>query len=289
MSHQFPLLKPLVLVAAVIAISGASGCVNSPAARSPAARPPASQTAQVASAAPLSYEEYGTLLRSYVDAEGLVDYSALQNNAQPLKDFVTQLGEVSPSRYESWSEPDQIAFLINAYNAITLQSIISQQPLKGSIKDIFGVWNFNKHAVMGKSITLDTIEHGILRKDFQEPRIHAALVCAAMSCPPLRQEPYIGEKLNAQLEDQVHQWLASPHGLKIDRAQNQVAISAIFKWFGEDWQAQYSTSDQFTGSDKERAALNFISSYVSSDDQTYLSQGDYQLSYLDYDWSLNRQ
>ncbi len=285
MSNRSPLLKPLVLVAAVIAVSGAlSGCVNSS-----SAPPESSQTAEVASTAPLSYEEYGTVLRSYVNADGLVNYSALQTNAQPLKDFVAQLGEVSPSRYESWSEPDQIAFLINVYNAITLQSIINQQPLKGSIKDIFGVWNFNKHSVMGKSITLDTIEHGILRKDFQEPRIHAALVCAAMSCPPLRQEPYIGEKLNAQLAGQVRQWIASPHGLKIDRAQNQVAISAIFKWFGEDWQAKYNSSDKFTGSDKERAALNFISGYVSQDDQAYLSKGDYKLSYLDYDWSLNRQ
>ena len=278
------MLKPLVLVAAVIAVSGAmSGCVNS------SLTPPESQTAQVASTAPLSYEDYGMVLRSYVNADGLVNYTALQTNAQPLTDFVTKLGAVSPSSYESWSNPDQIAFLINAYNAITLQSIISQQPLKGSIKDIFGVWNFNKHSVMGKSITLDTIEHGILRKDFQEPRIHAALVCAAISCPTLRQEPYIGEKLDAQLEDQVRQWLASPHGLKIDRAQNQVAISAIFKWFGEDWQAKYNSSDKFTGSDKERAALNFISGYVSQDDQAYLSKGDYKLSYLDYDWSLNRQ
>ena len=250
------MLKPLVLVAAVIAVSGAmSGCVNS------SLTPPESQTAQVASTAPLSYEDYGMVLRSYVNADGLVNYTALQTNAQPLTDFVTKLGAVSPSSYESWSNPDQIAFLINAYNAITLQSIISQQPLKGSIKDIFGVWNFNKHSVMGKSITLDTIEHGILRKDFQEPRIHAALVCAAISCPTLRQEPYIGEKLDAQLEDQVRQWLASPHGLKIDRAQNQVAISAIFKWFGEDWQAKYNSSDKFTGSGKERAALNFISGY----------------------------
>jgi Protein of unknown function, DUF547 len=282
------MLKTLLVAAAVAfssVLSGAlSGCTDTPLVQ------PESQTTQVAvSTVPPSYENYGMVLRSYVSADGLVNYAALQNHSQPLIDFVTQLGEVAPSSYENWSEPDKIAFLINAYNAITLQSIISQTPLKDSIKNIFGVWNFNKHSVLGKSITLDTIEHSMLRKDFQEPRIHAALVCAAISCPPLRQEPYSGEKLEAQLDDQVRQWLSSPHGLKIDRAQNQVAISSIFKWFGEDWQAKYSADGKFTGSDKERAALNFIASYLSQDDQSYLAQGNYKLSYLDYDWSLNRQ
>ena len=142
---------------------------------------------------------------------------------------------------------------------------------------------------MGQSVTLDTIEHEILRKEFQEPRIHAALVCAAISCPTLRQEPYTGDSLNQQLDDQVRKWLSSAHGLKIDRAQNQVSISSIFDWFGEDWQAQYAAEETFAGSPKERAALNFISNYVSSEDKEYLVQGNYKLDYLTYDWSLNRQ
>jgi len=250
-----------------------------------------SQTAQVtvASSAPLSYESYGTVLRTYVNADGLVDYSALQANPQALKDFIAQLGAVSPDTYAAWSENEKIAFLINAYNAITLESIINQTPLKGSIKDIFGVWNFNKHTVMGRSLTLDNIEHDILRKDFQEPRIHAALVCAAISCPPLRREPYTGENLDKQLDEQVRKWLASSRGLQIDRTQNRVAISSIFDWFGEDWQAQYGIKGKFTGSTKERSALNFISNYVNPEDKKYLEQGNYKLEYLNYDWSLNRQ
>ena len=124
MSNRLAMLKPLVLVAAVIAVSGAmSGCVNS------SLTPPESQTAQVASTAPLSYEDYGMVLRSYVNADGLVNYTALQTNAQPLTDFVTKLGAVSPSSYESWSKPDQIAFLINAYNAISQdQSLLTMTP-----------------------------------------------------------------------------------------------------------------------------------------------------------------
>lgn len=268
------------------AIAVLAGCVSLP----PSAQNE-SQTGQVStvSSTPLSYDDYETVLRTYVNADGLVDYPALQANSQVLKDFVVQLGAVSPDAYAAWSEDDKIAFLINAYNAITLESIINQNPLKESIKDIFGVWNFNKHTVMGRSLTLDNIEHDILRKDFQEPRIHAALVCAAISCPPLRQEPYTGENLDAQLADQVNIWLSSPIGLQIDRTQNTVAISSIFDWFGQDWQPQYAIEGKFAGSEKERAALNFISNYVSPEDKEYLEQGNYRLNYLNYDWSLNRQ
>jgi Protein of unknown function, DUF547 len=279
------MLKPkLFLLIGAIAVL--AGCASAP----PLAQNQ-SQTTQVtvASSASLSYEGYGTVLRTYVNADGLVDYPALQANPQVLKDFIAQLGAVSSDTYAAWNENEKIAFLINAYNAITLESIINQNPLKGSIKDIFGVWNFNKHTVMGRSLTLDNIEHDILRKDFQEPRIHAALVCAAISCPVLRQEPYTGENLDEQLDDQVRKWLSGPHGLQIDRTQNRVAISSIFDWFGEDWQAQYAIEGTFTGNAKERSALNFISNYVNPENKEYLEQGNYQLSYLNYDWSLNRQ
>jgi hypothetical protein len=268
----------------IAAIALLSSCANNP---------PLAQTnnppKQMAAAAPLSYESYGTILRTYVNDKGLVDYPALQANQQPLKDFVKQLGATSPSTYAAWGEPEKIAFLINAYNAITLESIIDQKPLKKSIKDIFGVWKINQHTVLGESKTLDDIEHQMLRKQFQEPRIHSALVCAAVSCPTLRQEPYIGEKLDAQLNDQAKKWLSSSYGLQIDRTQNRVSVSSIFDWFGDDWQKQYGVEGKFTGNAKARAFLNFISRYVSPEEGSYLAQGNYKLSYLKYDWSLNRQ
>ncbi|MGB5972435.1 MAG: DUF547 domain-containing protein, partial [Nodosilinea sp.] len=155
--------------------------------------------------------------------------------------------------------------------------------------DILGVWKLKQHQVLGQGLTLDAIEHDILRQDFAEPRIHAALVCAAISCPPLRQEPFTGDRLDQQLDDQTQRWLNSPHGVAVDRGENQVAISSIFDWFGEDWQAAYTAPDQFTGSPKERAALNFISIYLSPADRDYLARGDYTLSYLTYNWALNQQ
>ncbi len=245
------------------------------------AEAPAADIASVGASAPLTYDNYSTLLQTYVDSSGLVDYSALQANPEELKTVVAELAAVSPEAYAAWDEPTQIAFLINAYNALTLQSIIDQNPLKGSIRDIVGVWNFSKHIVMGQPLTLDAIEHDILRRDFVETRIHAALVCAALSCPTLRQEPYTGAALDQQLDAQVQQWLDGPYGLAIDQAANQVAISAIFDWFGDDWKPQYATDDGFTGSDKQRATLNFISQYLTPDDQAYLQAGNQNFSAID--------
>ncbi|MBF2034658.1 MAG: DUF547 domain-containing protein [Leptolyngbyaceae cyanobacterium T60_A2020_046] len=280
------MVRPQVWMA-LGAIALLAGCGSAPSL--PQAETSAAAVSATGASAPLTYDDYSTLLQTYVNGSGLVDYPALQANPEGLKAVVAELAAVSPEAYAAWDEPTQIAFLINAYNILTLQSIIDQNPLKGSIRDIIGVWNFRKHTVMGQPLTLDAIEHDILRKDFVEPRIHAALVCAALSCPPLRQEPYTGAALDQQLDEQVQQWLDGPHGLAIDQAANQVAISAIFDWFGDDWKPQYATDDGFTGSDKQRATLNFISQYLPPDDQAYLKAGSYQLTYLDYDWSLNRQ
>ena len=138
-------------------------------------------------------------------------------------------------------------------------------------------------------MTLDHIEHGILRKRYDEPRIHAALVCAAVSCPPLRQEPYTGGQLDRQLDDQTRLWLASPQGLVIDRATNTVAISAIFQWFGEDWKRRYATDHSFGRHGKQREVLNFISSYAPASEKEFLRKGDYNLVTLNYNWLLNSQ
>ncbi|NES00682.1 MAG: DUF547 domain-containing protein [Symploca sp. SIO1B1] len=247
------------------------------------------QTTTVAQAAPLNYDDYAEVLETYVTEDGLVDYQKLQENRQQLDDFNATFEKVTPAEYASWSEEEQIAFLINAYNSFTLQSIIDQDPLKKSIRDIPGVWKGRKFAIAGQSKTLDNIEHKTLRVDFNEPRIHVALVCAAISCPQLRNEPYTGEQLDAQLDDQTRTFLESPYGLRIDREENVVYISSIFKWFGKDWEATYGVEDKFTGNASERAVLNYISNYQSSEDKEYLEQGDYKVRYLDYDWSLNKQ
>lgn len=250
---------------------------------------PASTSTSTSTAAkpPLDHARYGVVLERFVDRSGMVNYTALQNDPADLEAYVAELGAVTPASFDAWDEAEQIAFLLNAYNALTLASIIEHKPLKASIRDILGVWKLNRHQVAGQAMTLDHLEHGILRKDYNEPRIHAALVCAAISCPPLRREPYVGSKLNDQLDDQVRLWLASPQGLVIDPGTGTVAISAIFQWFSEDWNASYSTDTGFGRHTKQRPVLNFISGYLSPSDQAYLRKGDYNLTTLNYDWSLN--
>ena len=116
-----------------------------------------------------------------------------------------------------------------------------------------------------------------------------SLVCAAISCPLLRNEPFRGETLDAQLEDQVQTFLAKEDGFWIDQAEGKVYLSTIFQWFGEDWIPSYGVEDGFAGNEAERSVLNFISNYVSAEEKAYLEAGEYDVVYIDYDWSLNDQ
>lgn len=291
-AHKQPTSLRLKKLALLLAISLAGtgsiiGCSNAPLGQS------SSETETVSSSQvetePFSYEPYAELLQIYVDENGMVDYEALQQNRQSLDQFNASIGAVSAATYESWSDDEKIAFLINAYNSFTLQSIIDQDPIKDSIRDIPGVWRIRAFEIAGDSKTLDNIEHQTLRKDFNEPRIHAALNCTALSCPTLRQEPYTAEQLDQQLDEQVKQWLSSPYGVQIDREAGEVKISEIFDWFGEDWLADYGVEAGFAGSEKERAALNFMTQYLDEEDAAYLEAGDYEVKYLDYDWALNQQ
>lgn len=235
------------------------------------------------------YQDYAHVLRTYVNDQGLVNYSGLQANREQLDRFNHSLAVVTPQTYSRWSETEQIAFLINAYNALTLQSIIDQNPLKKSIKDISGVWNRREFFLAGETRTLDNIEHDLLRKNFSEPRIHVALVCAAISCPPLRNEPYLAATLDAQLSAQTARFANSPQGLSVDRKDQKVYLSSIFKWYGQDFEQTYGIEDKFNGNPEQQAVLNYLNPTLDSRVQMFLEQGGYDVKYLDYDWSLNEQ
>ncbi len=253
------------------------------------------------SQATFSYEPYSLVLERYVNEMGMVDYRDLRAHREPLNAFAGQLAGLQRSIYEPWSTHQKIAFWINAYNALTLQVILDHYPIDpsflgslrfpdNSIRQIPGVWDKITFPVMGRSLTLDQIEHEILRKEFQEPRIHMALVCAARGCPPIRSEPYTGRDLDGQLDDQARQFLANPEKFRIDRAAKEVRLSSIFKWFGEDFVPVYGTDDRFKSHDEEeRAVLNFIQRYLEDKDKQFLLNEDYDIKYLDYDWTLNEQ
>jgi hypothetical protein len=245
-------------------------------------------------------KDYAGILGKFVDERGFVDYSALKLGRGPLDRYVDSIGKVAQSAYEAWGEKEKIAFWINAYNAITLQTILDHYPIResglftdgkpGGIRDISGAWDGIKHIVLGKPMVLNQIEHEILRKQFHEPRIHFALVCASIGCPYLRQEPYDGKRLDRQLDDQVRRFLSNPTKFRIDAVSHKVYLSSIFKWFGSDFEAGYLAGSPFKGySDKDSADLNFISRYLTAKERTLLLGEKFDVEYLDYDWSLNDQ
>jgi len=247
------------------------------------------------------YSDYAGILKAYVDENGTVNYSELKKGRSALDSVVRWVGGLDRRTFENWNEKEKIAFWINAYNALTLQVIIDHYPLKrkglkgylypsSSIRQIPGVWDKVKFKVMGKDMTLDEIEHRNLRKYFNEPRIHMALVCAAIGCPPLRNEPFFPEKLDEQLDDQGREFMSNEKKFRINRNKGVVYISSIFKWFGEDFVKTYGTKAGFEGKNEtERAVLNFVSRYIPEESAAFLKTGDYKLKYLDYDWTLNEQ
>ena len=284
-------MAPLRLRAPSLALCGvlllsAAGCGGGPAAQ--ILRQSSGSATATAPQPRLDPAPFNAVLKAVVDAQGLVDYDSLQRDPSQLNRYLKELAELTPQRFTSWPEADQIALLINAYNAFTLRSIIDHDPIRASIKDIPGVWKFRRHALMGQQLTLDGIEHEILRREYNEPRIHAALVCAAMSCPPLRGEAFTGAELNRQLDDQSRRWLASSVGLQIDRAAGTVGISKIFEWFGDDWKRADPKAAPVPGHEQQSVILRFITRYRPAEDQQLLEGGNFRLTHLPYDWSLNR-
>jgi hypothetical protein len=248
-----------------------------------------------------SYDNYAAVLKKHVNEEGVVDYKGLKENREKLDDFAAELATLKLETFEAWTDAQKVALWINAYNALTLQAIINHYPIKprlfggllypdNSIRQIPGVWDRVTFPVMGTKVTLDGIEHDTLRAKFNEPRIHMALVCAAMGCPPLRREPYRGDDLDAQLDDQTRRFLKNPKQFRIEPIEGRVYLSSIFKWFGQDFVKTYGTDENLKGhSERERAVLNFISKYADNKIADFLRTSDYEIGYLDYDWSLNEQ
>ncbi len=249
-----------------------------------------------------NYDRYAEVLNAHVNVDGLVDYVALQAERGELDAFVAALGNVSQDEMSAWDRSARFAFWINAYNATTLKRIVDHYPIKkggliagfrypeNSIRQIPGVWDTLNSKVAGRDVTLDAIEHEVLRPEFKDPRVHAALVCASIGCPPLRSEPFIADRLNEQLDDQMRKFLSRADAFRIDHAKSKVYLSSIFDWFADDFSESYKTDSGFPGqAPPRRAVLSFVSKYVSDADAQFLRGNSYDVVYMDYDWTLNEQ
>ena len=218
---------------------------------------------------------YATLLEKYVK-EGVVDYQGFKNEESKLDRYLTILENTDT---KGLPRTEQMAFYINAYNAWTIKLILSRYPDVKSIWDLGSRifrWNspFKKKMarIDGKEMSLDDIEHGILRPRFKDPRVHFAVNCASKSCPPLRSEPYRGGVLDQQLDEAARAFI---HDTRNNRLEGKkLYISSIFKWFKEDF-----------GEDVVGFFLKFAHGDLKKRLET--EQGQIQVEYLDYDWSLN--
>lgn len=237
-----------------------------------------------------THSSYDKILSQSV-IKGLVDYAVLKSDPTELNNYLDMMASITEDQFGSWNTNQKLAFLINMYNATTMKLILDHYPLK-SIRDIQnkskGPWDLTIVRLFKKNITLNQLEHGILRKQYNEPRLHVALVCAAKGCPALRNEAYTAKGLYKQLDSQAKQFLTNPMNMKIDRMQNTVHLSSIFEWYGEDFVPKYTPKSGYDGLNQiEKAVANYCSQYLSKVDQDYLKAGRYNINYLDYDWSLN--
>ncbi|GAC1422816.1 MAG: DUF547 domain-containing protein [Flavisolibacter sp.] len=226
---------------------------------------------------PPSYNAWTVLVKKHVDAEGMVNYKGFIKDKEALEAYLNMLSANPPS--SNWSTNDQIAYWLNAYNAFTIKLIVDHYPVK-SIKDlgpkhqiifINTPWDKKFFKIGTKTMTLNRIEHRILRQEFREPRIHFALNCASMSCPKLRREAYVGSQLNEQLTDQAKDFLG-------DQKRNQVSatkpkLSAIFQFYGKDMR-------KWSG----KSVIEFINQYAP-----VRIKENAEVEYLDYDWDLNEK
>jgi len=247
-------------------------------------------------ATPPQYDDYRAALLAFVDAHGLVDYAGLKEQRGDLDDFLTYLERLDPKTYDAWKMRDKMALWINAYNALTLHAVIDNYPIvpaipngsypANSLKQIHGVWDFNRVKVMGQELTLGYIETKILRRDFHDARFHVALTDAAVSSPALRNEPYEGSKLDAQLDDQARRFFADPRQFRIDRGASEVSVSEMFRQYAEDFAPADAPRTPPTA--LQRAGLcAFASRYMSADDRGFLTGAG--VTFIPFDWTLNEQ
>ena len=200
-----------------------------------------------------------------------MNYSAIAAERAAVREYLQSLSRVGEAEFNGWSSAEQVAFLINAYNAYTVEKILTRYP------DIRSIWDFGKvfgnpfrdefFTLLGARMSLDGIEHGILRKRYREPRIHYAVNCASIGCPMLREEAYVAARLDEQLEQQARRFLS-------DRTRNRfrdgrLEVSKIFDWYKEDFEPREEYFARYAG------ALGMPPGASP------------RLVFLDYDWALN--
>lgn len=213
------------------------------------------------------------------------NYKGFAADRAALRAVLETMSAVPKATFDGWSRPQQMAFLINAYNAFTVELILTKYPDLKSIKDlgsfIQSPWKKKFFTLLGEERHLDWIEHEQLRPRYNEPRVHAAVNCASIGCPALRDEAFTATKLEAQLEDGMRRFMADRTRNRVKG--NQVEVSSIFKWFREDFEKGHGGFRQVQDVFAKYAEL--LSDIPA--EQAALKAKSLPVSHLEYDWSLN--
>lgn len=245
-----------------------------------------------AGAAPIDqqYPQWNALLARNVhwlpdQSQSRVNYAALKAEHAQLKAVLGEMSAVSQGEFDLWPQPQQMAFLINAYNAYTLELIVAKYPDLHSIKDLGSLiqspWKKKFFTLLGAERNLDWIENDMLRARYKDPRVHVGINCASIGCPALRNEAYSATRLEAQLDDSMARFLS-------DKTRNRyrdgkLEVSEIFKWFGEDFQK---------GNKGLRQVSDLFARYPGqlapdAAGQAAIRAKQVPVTFLTYDWSLN--
>lgn len=218
-----------------------------------------------------------------------VRYAGFVTDRKALQAYLGVLSAVSDSAFKSFTPTQQQAFLINAYNAYTVELILGKYPDLASIRDLGSLlttpWKRKWVPLLGATVSLDDIEHEMLRKRgrYDEPRVHFAVNCASIGCPALREEAFVGERLEAQLEEQAVRFLSDRTRNRYSVERGRLEVSKIFDWYGEDFRLGHrgiASLPAFFARHADRLA-------DSAGDRDRLRSQKVEITFLDYDWKLN--
>jgi hypothetical protein len=218
-----------------------------------------------------------------------VDYAGFAKDRAVLKAVLDDYQKVTRAEFDAWTKPQQQAFLINAYNAFTIEKILTRYPNLKSIRDfgsVFGnPWKDKFFTLFGQPSYLDFIEHETLRKDgvYDDPRVHAAVVCASIGCPMIRNEAFTPDKLEAQLEDGMRRFLSDRTRNRYNAQAKRLEVSRIFDWYGKDFEKGHKGYASVRGTMAKYADLLAD----SPDDRNAVRSPSVEVAFLDYDWTLN--
>jgi hypothetical protein len=219
--------------------------------------------------------------------DGLVYYRALKGDRGRLDRYIGSLN-VPPATYQGWSREQQIAFWINAYNAFVLETVINHYPMRGTIRQIPGVFDKTTWRAAGKTVTLDQIEKTYIH-DFKDPRLYFALGRGAVGSGRLRSEAYTGERLGKQLEDIENEFVTNRYMYRVDKLTNTISVTPMISWREADFIAAYDKADPVFAqrSPIERAIITFIRPHLLPLEKELIQKNEFKIVFHEMDWRLN--